>query len=135
MYLFVFSWLFPISFARSTLTELPGCLLLILWQSLFSLTYLSNLGPDFFLSCLGNFRCCFHSSLRLFVTSLFLIIVSWLGKTAKSLFNISFSFLFFSFITKVKHGKISCDMSQSHRMVTVMVTVIICDKEVSWQVT
>ena len=39
--------------------------------------------------------------------------VSWLGKMAKSLFNISFLFLFFSFITKVEHGKISCD---SHRV-------------------
>ena len=43
--------------------------------------------------------------------------VSWLGKTAKSLFNISFSFLFFSFsfITKVEYGKISHDKSQSHK--------------------
>ena len=47
----------------------------------------------------------------------------WLGKIAKSLFNISFSFL-----TKVEHGKYHMT---SHRMVTShMVTA--CDKEASW---
>ena len=42
---------------------------------LFSLAYLNDSGPDSFLSCLGSFGCCFHSSLRLFVTPLFLIII------------------------------------------------------------
>jgi len=38
-----------------------------------------------------------------------------LVKMAKSLFNFSFSFLFFSLITKVKCGKVSCDKSWSHK--------------------
>jgi len=60
---------------------------------------------------------------------------------AKSLFNISFPFLFFSFITKVECGKISHDKSQSHRVtemschihVTIksQVTVTVCDRGVS----
>ena len=41
----------------------------------FSLAYLSDLGPDFFLSCLVSFGYCFYSFLRLFVTPLFLIMV------------------------------------------------------------
>jgi len=58
---------------------LPGQLLGYLpstpWWSLLSLAYLSNSGPVFFLSCLGSFECYCHSSLRLFVTPLFLIMV------------------------------------------------------------
>jgi len=60
---------------------------------------------------------------------------------AKLLFNISFSFLFFSFITKVEHRKILRDKSQSHKGVTMItewschmrsqVTVTTCDKRVS----
>jgi len=57
---------------------------------------------------------------------------------AKSLFNISFPFLFFSFITKVEHGKIACDKSQSHKGVTIVTEwschtghVTTCDKEVN----
>jgi len=40
-----------------------------------SLAYLSDSGPDSFLSCLGSFGSYFHCSLRLFVTPLFLIVV------------------------------------------------------------
>ena len=69
---FVFSQLFPISFARSTL------LLLSYWviyhQSCgdlpLSLAYFSDSGPDSFLFCLGSFRSCFYRSLRLLVTPL-----------------------------------------------------------------
>jgi len=49
-----------------------------------------------------------------------------LAKMAKPLFNISFSFLFF--ITKVEHGKISCD---SHIITECHIIVTACDKEVS----
>ena len=75
--LLVFSWLFPISFASSAL-PLPSYWVAYHWfhgDLPFSLAYLSNLEPDFFLSCLGSFGCCFHSFLRLFVTPLFLIVV------------------------------------------------------------
>jgi len=60
-----------------------------------------------------------------------------LAKQLKLLFNISFLFFSFSFITKVEHGKISHDKSQSHKgVITVIsqsyrVTVTICDEEVS----
>ena len=50
-------------------------------------------------------------------------------KTAKLLFNISFSFLFFSLITKVEHGKVSCDKSQSHKGVTMVMSQAI----VTWR--
>jgi len=61
---------------------------------------------------------------------------------AKSLFNISFPFLFFSSITKVEYRKISHDKSQSHKMcddshrmvmlhMESQVTVIAYNKEVS----
>jgi len=43
--------------------------------SLFSLAYLSDSGPDLFLSCLRGFGHCSHSFLRLLIIPLFLIIV------------------------------------------------------------
>ena len=69
---FVFSQLFPISFAKSTLLLLSYWV--IYYQSCgdlpLSLAYFSDSRPDSFLFCLGSFRSCFYRSLRLLVTPL-----------------------------------------------------------------
>ena len=69
-------------------------------------------------------------------------VMSWLGKTAKSLFIflfLFFSFLFFSYWTynyKMEHGKVSCDfvtMSQWCDEWSQYVTVTVCHMtRVSW---
>ena len=72
---FCFSWLFSISFARSALSLLSYQVIYYQSHSDLSLAYLSNSGLVLFLSCLGSFRYCLYSSLRFFVTPLFLIVV------------------------------------------------------------